>query len=154
MRSKLHSYTEAILRQSRFPNEYWSAIKRLRVWGSNDYSFRLQTNRAGYHESCPLFRVLRYRAPSSTICLSEVLKQALRLIARILLIQRKGKYSSREEKRTFPQWFSSVYVRSLKDRARQSKYPRTQILEPRTQPKLFCHSSATFIPMRSNNLSL
>ena len=98
MRSKLHSYTEAILRQSRFPNEYWSAIKRLRVWGSNDYSFRLQTNRAGYHESCPLFRVLRYRAPSSTICLSEVLKQALRLIARILLIQRKGKCSSREEK--------------------------------------------------------
>ena len=53
-------------------------------------------------ESCPLFRVLRARAPSPTICLSEVLKQALRLIARIPLIQRREKYRSREEKSAFP----------------------------------------------------
>ena len=78
--------------------------------------------------------------------------QALRLIARILLIQRREKYPSREEKSAFSQWFSSVYVHSLKDQARQSKYPRTQILGPHTQPKLICHSSTTFITTRSNNL--
>jgi len=48
MRSKPHPYTEAILRQSRFPNDYWSALKRLLVWGSNDYSFRLRTNSSSY----------------------------------------------------------------------------------------------------------
>ena len=53
-------------------------------------------------ESCPLFRVLRPRAPSSPIHLSEVLKQALRLIASIPLIQRREKYRSREEKSDFP----------------------------------------------------
>ncbi len=53
-------------------------------------------------ESCPLFRVLRARAPSSPIHLSEVLKQALRLIASIPLIQRREKYRSREEKSDFP----------------------------------------------------
>ena len=78
--------------------------------------------------------------------------QALRLIASIPLIQRREKCPSREEKSAFTQWFSSVYVRSLKDQARKSKYPRTQILEPRTQSKLICHSSTTFIPTRSNNL--
>ena len=78
--------------------------------------------------------------------------QALRLIARISLILRRGKCHSREEKSAFTQWFSCIYVRSLKDQARKSKYPRTQTLEPRTQPKLFCHSSTTFIPTRSNKL--
>ena len=78
--------------------------------------------------------------------------QALRLIASIPLIQRREKQCFREEKSAFTQWFSSVYVRSLKDQVRKSKYPRTQILEPRTQSKLFCHSSATFIPTQSNNL--
>ena len=58
--------------------------------------------------------------------------QALRLIARIPLILRRGKCPSREGKSAFPQWFSSVYARSLKDQARQSKYPRTEILELRT----------------------
>ena len=53
-------------------------------------------------ESCPLFRELRHRAPSSPIHLSEVLKQALRLIASIPLIQRREKYRSREEKSDFP----------------------------------------------------
>ena len=53
-------------------------------------------------ESCPLFRVLRARAPSSPIHLSEVLKQALRLIASIPLIQRREKYRFREEKSDFP----------------------------------------------------
>ena len=78
--------------------------------------------------------------------------QVLRLIASIPLIQRREKCPSREEKSAFPQWFSSVQVRSLKDQARKSKYPRTQILEPRTQPKLICHSSTTFIPTWSNDL--
>ena len=36
------------MRQSRFPNDYWSALKRLLVWGSNDYSFRLRTNSSSY----------------------------------------------------------------------------------------------------------
>ena len=78
--------------------------------------------------------------------------QALHIIARILLIQRREKYPSREEKSAFSQQFSSVYVHSLKDQARQSKYPRTQILGPHTQPKLICYSSITFIPTQSNNL--
>ena len=78
--------------------------------------------------------------------------QALRLIASIPLIQRREKCPSREEKSAFPQWYSSIYVRSLKDQARKSKYPRTQILEPRTQSKLICHSSTTFIHTQSNNL--
>ena len=78
--------------------------------------------------------------------------QALRLIASIPLIQRREKCPSREGKSAFTQWFSSIYVRSLKDQARQSKYPRTQILEPRTQSNLICHSSITFIPTWSNIL--
>ena len=78
--------------------------------------------------------------------------QALHLIARIPLIQRREKCHSREEKSAFTQWFSSVYARSLKNQARQSKYPRMQILDPRTQPKLICHSSTTFIHTRSNDL--
>ena len=78
--------------------------------------------------------------------------QALRLIARIPLIQRREKCPSREGKSAFTQWFPSVYARSLKDQARKSKYPRTEILEPRTQSKLICHSSTTFIPTRSNDL--
>ena len=78
--------------------------------------------------------------------------QALRLITRIPLIQRREKHRSREEKSAFTQRFFSVYARSLKDQARQSKYPRTQILDPRTQSTLFCHSSTNFIPTRSNNL--
>ena len=48
MRSKPHPYTEAILRQSRFPNDYWSALNWLLVWGSNNYSFRLRTNSSSY----------------------------------------------------------------------------------------------------------
>ena len=78
-------------------------------------------------------------------------QQALRLIARIPLIQRRKKYCSCEEKSAFTQWLFSIYARSLKDQVRQSKYPRTQILDPRTQSTLFYHSSATFIPTQSNN---
>ena len=48
MRSKPHPYTEAISRQSRFPNDYWSALNWLLVWGSNNYSFRLRTNSSSY----------------------------------------------------------------------------------------------------------
>ena len=80
--------------------------------------------------------------------------QALRLIAHIPLIQQREKHRSRKEKSAFAQWFSSVYARSLKDQVRQSKYPRTQILGLRTQPKLICHSSTIFIPRRSNNLNI
>ena len=78
--------------------------------------------------------------------------QVLRLSARIPLIQRREKCPSREGKSAFTQWFSAVYARSLKDQARKSKCPRTQILEPRTQSKLICHSSTTFIPTWSNDL--
>jgi len=69
--------------------------------------------------------MLRHRTLSPTIDLSEVTDQALRLIANILLIQRREKCYSREDKSTFPQWFFRIYVRSLKDQARKSKYPRT-----------------------------
>ena len=79
-------------------------------------------------------------------------QKALRFIASILLIQRRERCPSREEKSAFTQWFSPIYARSLKDQARKSKYPRTQILEPRTQSKLICYSSTTFLPTRSNNL--
>ena len=51
--------------------------------------------------------------------------QALRLIANIPLIQRRKKYHSREEKVPCHSGFSCIYVRGLKDQARQSKYPRT-----------------------------
>ena len=68
-------------------------------------------------------------------------QKALRFIASILLIQRRGKHSSHEEKSAFTQWFFPIYARSLKDQARKSKYPRMQILEPRTQSKLICHTS-------------
>ena len=54
------------------------------------------------HEPCPLLSVLRHRMPSSTICLSEVSKHALRLIARIPLILRREKCPSREEKKGLP----------------------------------------------------
>ena len=84
---------------------------------------------------------------------SAKVSHALHLIASIPLIQWREKCLSREEKSASPQWFFSIYVRSLKDQARQSKYPRTQILDPRTQPKLICHSSTTFIPTQSNGLN-
>ena len=58
--------------------------------------------------------------------------------------ERKASFSRR--KSAFTQWYSSVYLRSLKDQVRQSKSPRTQILDPRTQSTLFCHLSITFIP--------
>lgn len=48
MRSKPHPYTEAIFKQRRSPNDYWSALKRLLLGGSNDYSFRLRTNSSSY----------------------------------------------------------------------------------------------------------
>ena len=78
--------------------------------------------------------------------------QDLRFVASIPLIQRRGKIHSREGKSAFTQWFFRIYICSLKDQVCKSKYPRTQILEPRTQPKFICHSSTTFIPTRSNNL--
>ena len=64
-------------------------------------SIRL-ANRDCCRESSPLFKALRHRTPSSPICLSEVVRQALRLIARIPLIQRREKCPSREGKSTFP----------------------------------------------------
>ena len=91
------------------------------MWGRDASNIRGDYCR----ESCPLFRVLRYRTPSSPIHLSEVTEQALRLIASIPLIQRREKHRSREEKSAFTEWFFCIYVRSLKDQARKSKYPRT-----------------------------
>ncbi len=49
------------------------------------------------------FIMLRHRTLSPTIYLSEVTDQALRLIANILLIQRREKCRSREGKSAFPQ---------------------------------------------------
>ena len=48
------------------------------------------------------FIVLRHCTLSPTISLSEVTDQALRLIASILLIQRREKCCSRKEKCSFP----------------------------------------------------
>ena len=62
-------------------------------------------------ESCPLFRVLRHRTPSSPIYLSEVIRFSLRLITRIPLIQRREKHRSCEEKAPPRSGFSlSMYV--------------------------------------------
>ena len=49
------------------------------------------------------FIMLRHHTLSPTIYLSEVTDQALRLIANILLIQRREKCYSREDKSAFPQ---------------------------------------------------
>ncbi len=73
----------------------------------------------------PALHLEWYRTPSYPIHLSEVIHKTLRLIARIPLIQRRKKHRSREEKVPSRSGFSSVYARSLKDQARQSKYPRT-----------------------------
>ena len=78
------------MRQSRFPNDYWSTLKRLLVWGSNDCSFRIRTNRAGCRESCPLCRVLRHRTPSSPICIPEVIRKPFAL-SQVLLLSSGGK---------------------------------------------------------------
>ena len=41
-------------------------------------------------ESCPLFRVLRRRAPSSPICLSEEIRKSFAL-SRVFLLSSRGK---------------------------------------------------------------
>ena len=104
--------------QGRESNQYWFAWRPILV----TVSTYIETVAA---ESCALFIVLRHRASSSPICLSEVIRFSLRLIARIPLIQRREKCPSREEKSAFPQWLFRIYVRSLKDQVRKSKYPRT-----------------------------
>ena len=103
-------------------------------------------------QSCPLLGCQGIAHPAHTDMPLRRGTQALRLIANTPLIQRRKKSHSREEESAFTQWGFSIYAHSLKDQARKSKYPRTQILEPRTQPKLICHASTTFIPARSNNL--
>ena len=125
MRLKPHPYTEAILRQSRFPNDYWSALKRLLVWGSNDYSFRLQTNSSSYiklllnraqttiavalplyHDFTPRPIVKQHPARKTEVVYTIIAlrsdTQALRFIATIPLIQQREKHRSREEKSVFP----------------------------------------------------
>ena len=86
-------------------------------------------------QTCPVLRLFRSLLPS--IYSAKVLHaqipdiplrsdtQALCHIASIPLIQRREKCPSREEKSAFPQWLFRIYVRSLKDQVRQSKYPRT-----------------------------
>ena len=162
-----HTSVQTTPTGGRNTNHYWSVGEPLQVSGMNLYWFasrplqvRPRTNSGLKYpsqetvagESCPLFILLRHRTPSSSICPFRSDTQALRLIASIPLIQRREKCPSREEKSTFPQWYSSIYARRFKDQVRQSKYPRTQILEPRTQSKLICHSSTTFIPTQSYNL--
>ena len=53
-------------------------------------------------ECCPLFRALRHLAPSPPDMPLRSDTQALHLIARIPLIQRKEKCPSHEEKSAFP----------------------------------------------------
>ena len=121
MRSKPHPYTEAILRQSRFPNDYWSALNWLLVWGSNDYSFRLRTNSSSYMKpllnraqttitaTLPLYHdfthhpIVKQHPAGKTEVVHTIIPlrsdtQALRLIASIPLIQRRKKYPSHKEK--------------------------------------------------------
>ena len=52
-------------------------------------------------ESRPLFIVLRHHTPNSPICLSEEIRQDLRLIANTPLIQRREKGHSRGGKSAF-----------------------------------------------------
>ena len=103
-------------------------------------------------QSYTLFRGLRHRPPSSHRYASPKRYASPSSYCEYSSYPAKEKCPSHEEKSAFTQWFFSIYARSLKDQARKSKYPRTQILELRTQPKLICHSSTTFIPTRSNNL--
>ena len=67
-----------------------SISKRLLVWGSSDYSFRIRTNRAGCREPCPLFIVLRHRAPSCPLYLSEETHKLFAL-SRVFLLSSGGK---------------------------------------------------------------
>ena len=64
-------------------NQYWSTIKAVLLQGANQYE-------AVVAESCPLFRVLRYRTPSSPIYHSEVLHKPFAL-SRVFLLFSGGK---------------------------------------------------------------
>ena len=85
---------------SHIDTHLWRRVGVLRSLADEEVQHTTQTQDY-YSKSCSLFRVLRHGTPSSPIGLSEVTEQALRLIARILLIQRKKKYPSREEKSAF-----------------------------------------------------
>ena len=130
---------------------YWFVLKRIVLRHTNSIALHSFL----YWRRLPIVPPSIYCAKASYAQSHDILlrsdTQALRLIARIPHYPAEEKCYSREDKSAFPQWFSSVYARSLKDQARKSKYPRTQILDPRTQSELICHSSSTFIPMRSNN---
>ena len=112
MRSKPHPYTEAILRQSRFPNDYWSALKRLLVWRANNYLFCLRTNSSSYIKlllnraqttiavALPLYHdfthrpIVKQHPAGKTEVVHTIIPlrsdtQALRLIASTSLIQRR-----------------------------------------------------------------
>ena len=80
------------------------------------YKVRIALRGDCCRESRPLFRVLRHRTPSPSICLSEVTEQALRLIASIPLIQRRGKCPSREGKAPSRSGFSASTHVVLKTR--------------------------------------
>ena len=131
---------------------YWFVLKRILVRHKNQECFAFIPILETIAESPILYLFCKTTYAQLPDIPLRSGTQALRLIARIPLIQRREKHRSREEKSAFTQCFFSVYARSLKDQARQSKYPRTQILDPRTQSTLFCHSSTNFIPTRSNNL--
>ena len=52
-------------------------------------------------ESCPLFRVLRHRTPSSPICLSEVIHKPFAL-SRVFLLSSGGKSVLLVKKKRLP----------------------------------------------------
>ena len=104
---------------------YWSVTRPILLHVVTNIGSTSDQYKTVAEECCPLFRALRHLAPSPPDIPLRSDTQALRLIASIPLIQQREKCHSREGKSVFTQWYSTVYVRSLKDQARKSKYPRT-----------------------------
>ena len=75
-------------------------------------------------ESYPLLIVLRHRAPSSPICLSEEIRKPFAL-SQVFLLFSGGKSTLLVKKKCLHVVIFSIYTRSLKDQARKSKYLRT-----------------------------
>jgi|GEM_PF-412474 len=102
-------------------------------------------------ESCPLFRVLRHRTPSSPICLSEVIHKPFAL-SRVFLLSSGGKSVLLVKKKApshsgFP---ASMHV-VLK--TRHVNLISTYVdIRATCVVQTYCHSSATFIPTQSDKL--
>ena len=80
---------------------YWSVTRPILLHAVTTIGSMSDQYETVAGECCPLFRALRHRAPSPPTYFSEVTKQALRLIARIPLIQRRERCPSHEEKSAF-----------------------------------------------------